>query len=222
MATKKKNSNIGTWSQKAKVKLKMLIPIGITLSPGETLALSEIYQGDVDLLEKNSAEVAKAIRATETGLNITNTLSVARAARSQAVGTFKITKDPIKKREWARRIVVADTTIQAVRDTKMRLSATKDRLTMIKGDMELQLIEAETKAAEMQAYASAGNSLRLAGEKLMHARTRANKLSLEYDNLEVTMEGAESMMSKLSPQALLAKAEEIINRGKDDDENEVK
>ena len=205
-----------TWGQKAKVKLKMLMPVGLVLTPGETSTLAEMYKDDADVLKTNSQEISKAIRATESGLEIANTLATARQARSQAVGTYKITKDPVKKREWARRVVVADTTIQAVRDTKMRLNATKDRLTMIKGDMELQLIEANTKAAEMQAYASAGNSLRLAGEKLMHARSRANKLSLEYDNLEVTMEGAENFMSKLSPKELLAKADEIINRGKDD------
>lgn len=207
-----------SWVQKSKVKLKMLLPMGIVLSPGETITLAEVYKDDAKVLSDNTTEVAKAIRATESSLKITNTLTTARAARSQAVATYKITKDPIKKREWARRIVVADQTIQSVRDVKMRLNATKDRLTMIKGDMELQLIEAETKAAEMQAYASAGNSLRLAGEKLMQARTRANKLSLEYDNLEVTMEGAESLMSKLNPKQLLEKAEEIISRGKDDEE----
>lgn len=214
MAKKKVST---AWAQKAKVKLKMLMPMGMTLSPGETIALSEIYEDDVKVLEKNSAEVSKAIRATESSIPATKIITTARGARSQAVATYKITKDPIKKREWARRIVVADNTIQVVRDVKVRLSATKDRLMMIKGDMELQLMETEAKAAEMSAYAAAGNSLRLAGEKLMQARTRANKLSLEYDNLEVTMEGAEKMMSNLTPEQLLAKADEVIGRGKDDE-----
>lgn len=213
-------SNSGAWLQKAKVKLKVLMPVGVTLSPSETVVLADIYKEDARTLEQNSKEVSKAINATETGLAIANTLSTARTARSQAVGNFKQTKDPIKKREWARRIVVADQTIQTVRDTKMRLNATKDRLTMIKGDMELQLMEAQTRAAEMQAYAQAGQSLRLAGEKLMQARSRADKLELEYNNLEVTMEGAESFASKLTPEALLAKAKEIIDRGKDDDKDD--
>ena len=214
MANKKKGS---TWAQKAKVQFKMLIPTGVMLSPGETATLADIYKNDAQLLEKNQNEVEEAIRATDISLRVSNTLSTARAARSQAVGTFKITKDPIKKREWARRIVVADNTIQAVRGAKTRLTATKDRLTMIKGDLELQLIEANTKAAEMQAYASAGNSLRLAGEKLMHARSRASKLSLEYDNLEITMEGAESLMSDVKPEQLVAKAQAVIDRGIEDD-----
>lgn len=215
MATKKKSAG---WIQKAKVKLKVLVPVGVTLSPSETIVLSQMYDEDVKVLEKNSAEIKKAITATESNLSLGNTLATARAARSQAAGTFKITKDPIKKREWARRIVVADQTIQSIRDVKVRLNATKDRLVMIKGDMELQLMEAEAKAGEMQAYASAGNSLRLAGEKLMQARSRANKLNLQYNNLEVTMEGAEKMINHLSPKELLAKAKEIIERGKDDED----
>lgn len=207
-----------SWAQKASVKLKVLMPMGVRLSPGETLVLSEMYEGDAKQLKDNKAEVAKAIRATESSMIDSNAIKLARGAKSQAIGTYKITKDPIKKREWARRVVVADQTIQTMRGVKSRLGATKDRLTMIMGDMELQLIEAEAKAAEMQAYAAAGNSLRLAGEKLMHARTRANKLKLEYDNLEVTMEGAEKMATGMSDQELLKAADAVLVRGVEDDE----
>lgn len=209
------------WAQKTKVKLKILAPMGITLSPHETVILSKMFQNDVRTLEDNDSEVEQAIDATVRSLGMTNSLTAARAARSQAVTNFKKTKDPIKKREWARRLVIADQTIQSVRDVKMRLGATKDRLVMIKGDMELQLIEAEARAAEMRAYASAGKSLRLAGEKLMQARSRANKVSVEYDNLEVTMEGAETMAGKLSPQTLLLKAKQIIDRGNEEAEEDT-
>lgn len=213
-------SQTANWIQKAKVKLKILVPAGVTLSPSETIILSDMYEDDVQVLKNNKSEVTKAISSTETGLRVTNALKTAKEARTQAVGIYKRTKDPIKKREWARRIVVADQTIQSVRDAKTRLTATHDRLTMIKGDMELQLLEAQARAAEMAAYASAGQSLRLAGEKLMQARSRAEKLSLEYSNLEVTMEGAENFASRLTPEALLNKAKEIINRGKDEEEHE--
>lgn len=206
-----------SWLQKARVRMKLLVPVGVALSPSETVTLAGIYEDDVKVLENNGSEIRTAIAATESGIRTSNSLSAARAARSQAAGTFKITKDPIKKREWARRLIVADQTIQSIRNAQVRLTATKDRLTMIKGDMELQLMEAEARAAEMNAYAKAGNSLRLAGEKLMQARSRANKLNIEYDNLEVTMEGAEKLSSKLSDQELLAKAKDIISRAKDDE-----
>jgi hypothetical protein len=88
---------------------------------------------------------------------------------------------------------------------------------MIKGDIELQLMEANAKAAEMQAYVTAGNGLRLAGEKLMQARTRADKLKLEYDNLEVTMEGAEKAVSNVPENELIDKAQAVVNRSKDDE-----
>lgn len=199
-----------SWAQRAKVKFKFLAPMGVTLTPSETVVLSEIYEKDAAVLKDNTAEVKKAIAATEKIMDIDNSLRTAVGARNQASGTYKITKDPIKKREWARRVVVADQTIKSLRDVKKRLGTTHDRLTMIKGDMELQYIEAEARAQEMKAYASAGNSLRLAGEKLIQARSRANKLKLEYDNLEVTMEGAEKMTSSLSPQELIKKANAIV------------
>lgn len=215
----KSKTSKSAWVQKAKVNFKMMVPMGLSLTPGETIVLSEMYNEDVTTLENNSTEVSKAIRATEKSLNMANTVATARQARSHAVATFKRTKDPIKKREWARRVVVADSAIQTVRGVKLRLGATKDRLTMIKGDMELQLMEAEAKAAEMSAYAQAGNGLRLAGEKLMQARSRANKLGLEYDNLEVTMEGAERALSNVPETQLVSKAEEIIARGEQDEDD---
>lgn len=202
-----------SWAQKSMVKMKVLMPMGVSLSPSETIVLSEMYEGDVKILKDNKSEVSKAIRATESKLVSSNAVKMARAAKSQAVGTYKITKDPVKKREWARRIVIADQTIQTMRGVKTRLEATKDRLTMIMGDMELQLMEAEARAAEMSAYAAAGNSLRLAGEKLIHARSRANRLKLEYDNLEVTMEGAEKFAVGLSDQELLKAADAVVIRG---------
>lgn len=206
------------WAQKAAVKLKVLMPMGVRLTPGETIVLSEMYEGDAKVIKDNKAEVAEAIKTTEQKIISSNALKLARGAKSQAVGTYKITKDPVKKREWARRIIVADQTIQTMRGVKVRLTATKDRLTMIMGDLELQLMEAEARAAEMAAYAEAGNSLRLAGEKLIHARSRANKLKLEYDNLEVTMEGAERMASGLSDAELLSAADNIVVRGVEEDE----
>lgn len=211
--TKSKSS----WAQKSMVKLKVLMPMGVRLSPAETIVLSEMYEGDAKVIKDNKVEVAKAIRATETKIVSGDAVKMARAAKSQAVGIYKRTSDPIKKREWARRIIVADQTIQTMRGVKNRLASTKDRLTMIMGDLELQLMESEAKAAEMAAYAQAGNSLRLVGEKLMDARSRANKLKLEYDNLEVTMEGAEKMASGLTDAELLAVAENIALRGTEDE-----
>lgn len=207
MATKKTGSN---WMQKTKVKLKILAPIGLHLSPSETIVLAEMYDNDVKVIDKNNDELQKALVATRDSTTIAEGLAEASAARNKAAGTYKMTKDPIKKREWARRVVVADQTVQTMRDVKMRMDNTRDRLTMIKGDLELQLMEAEAKAQEMHAYAQAGKGLRLVGERLIQARNRASNLKLEYDNLEVTMEGAEKLINGLAPDELLNKADEIV------------
>lgn len=198
-----------TWLRRMSVKVKLRAPVGIKLTTGETMALAEIYNEDAKKIRENESEVTKALSSTKT-LDVSDSIEESQMAKSVAVATFKRTKDPIKRREWARRVVVADQAIKSMRGMKKRMSATHDRLTMIKGDLELQLMEAEARAQEAKAYAMAGKQLRLVGEKLINARTRAKTMKVEYDNLEITMEGAEQAISgKLDPEELLEEAERL-------------
>lgn len=198
------------WTQRMMVNAKLRAPVGIQLSSKETIALAEIYKEDARKIEENEREVSLAIDASST-LDLADSIEEARMAKSSAVSVFKRTKDPIKRREWARRVVVADTTTRSLLAMKKRMTATHDRLVMIKGDLELQLLEAEAKAQETLAYARAGKQLHLAGEKLIDARTRARSLKLEYRNLEVSMEGAESKIDKRDSEEILMEAERIAN-----------
>ena len=202
MAKKKSN-----WMRRFAVRAKLKSPVGIRLTGGETIALAEIYEKDVVEIRENQKEVDQAIIATR--MDPSQAIAKSMAARSSALGTYKITKDPVKKREWARRLVVADATLHSIRDTKKRLDATQDRLRMIKGDMELQLMQTEARAAETRAYAEAGGQLRLAGEKLIDARTRAQNVKVEYKNLEITMEGVEKAIDRRTDQDLLDGANKI-------------
>ena len=195
-----------------KVGIKLRAPHGIRLTQGETEALVEIQQEDVQILKDNQQEVLSAIGVTRS-IEVGNQIKKAQSARSVAAATYRNTKDPIKKREWARRLVVADTTRKGLVDMKNRMSTTRDRLEMIKGDLELEIIEAEARVAETTAYAKAGNQLRLAGETLVNARTRAKGNVIEYSNLEIRMEGAEKLINDSEPEDLLAQADAIIGIG---------
>jgi hypothetical protein len=192
-----------------RVKMKLKAPHGVRLSPGETEALVEIQEQDIQVLKDNQQEVLSAIGVTRS-IEVGNQIKKAQSARSVAAATYRNTKDPIKKREWARRLVVADTTRKGLVDMKNRMTATRERLDMIRGDIELQLVEAEAKVAETKAYAKAGNQLRLAGETLISARTRAKNNTIEYTNLEISMEGAEKLINDEDPQDLLAQADAIL------------
>lgn len=198
-----------TWLNRYRVKLKLKSPKGVRLSQGETEALIELQQNDVQVLKDNQQEVLSAIGVTHS-VEVGNQIKKAQAARSVAATTYRNTKDPIKKREWARRLVVADNTRKGLVDLKDRMKVTRERLEMIKGDIELQIIDAEARVAETTAYAKAGKQLLLAGETLVSARTRAESGAIEYTNLEVTMEGAEKMIANVKPEELLAQADKIV------------
>lgn len=208
MADKAKKT---TFIDRFKVGIKLKVPHGVRLSQGETQALLEIQEKDVAVLKDNQQEVLAAIGVTQ-AVEVKDQIERARTARSLAAATYKTTKDPIKKREWARRLVIAHNTHKSLTDMKNRMIATKNRLHMIAGDIEMQLIEAEAKVQETAAYAKAGRQLRLAGETLVNARTRAKTNAIEYTNLEITMEGAEKLITNTKPEELIAQADKIIGR----------
>lgn len=200
---------MSAWFNRFRVRLKLKAPHGIRLTQGETEALADIQQADVQVLKDNQQEILSAIGVTRS-VEVGNQIKKAQSARSAAATYYRNTKDPIKKREWARRLVVADTTRKGIVDMKNRMTVTRERLEMIKGDIELQIVEAEVRVAETTAYAKAGKQLQLAGETLISARTRAKSSAIEYTNLEVTMEGAEKMISSTDPEDLLSQADAII------------
>lgn len=203
-----------TWFNRFKVGIKLKAPHGVRLTQGETEALVDIQKEDVQVLKDNQQEVLSAIGVTRS-LEIGNQIKKAQSARSAAATYYRNTKDPIKKREWARRLVVADNTRKGLADMKNRMTATRERLEMIKGDLELEIIEAEARVAETAAYAKAGKQLQLAGETLVNARTRAKGNAIEYTNLEISMEGAEKLINDADPEQLLAQADAILGGKKD-------
>jgi len=207
MGTKKLQSN---WFQRFSVKVKVQAPVGIRLTTGETVALADIYEQDVTKIKKNQQEVLSAVGATTLKDN-TLAIDKAMSAKNNAAGIYRRTADPIKKREWARRLLVADHALKSMRNMRKRMTTAHDRLEMIKGDIELQLMEAEGRAAEARAYAKAGKQLRLAGQNLVDARSRAKDLKLEYTNLEITMEGAEKVIDSRNPEDLLVEADQLLN-----------
>lgn len=196
------------WLNRRRVKLKLKAPSGVKLSHGETEALIDIQEEDIQVLKENEKEVLAAISVTQT-VQVGRQIKKAQNARSIALTSYKNTKDPIKKREWARRLVVADTTRTSLVDMTNRMNAARDRLMMIRGDIELQIVEAEARVAETTAYASAGKQLQLAGESLVSARTRAKSNAIEYTNLEVSMEGAEKLVNQTDAKEILAQADKI-------------
>jgi hypothetical protein len=119
-----------TWFNRFKVGIKLKAPHGVRLTQGETEALVDIQKEDVQVLKDNQQEVLSAIGVTRS-LEIGNQIKKAQSARSAAATYYRNTKDPIKKREWARRLVVADNTRKGLADMKNRMTVTRERLEMI-------------------------------------------------------------------------------------------
>lgn len=199
---------MSTWTQKAKLKLKLASPIGVTLSNSEAKILLQEQEKAVRVLEKDETRIEKI----RDGINIDIDESIAESteALNQARGTYKRTKNPVLKREWARRMVIADKTTQTLVQTKKRTELVASRLKMIAGDIRLEIMAAEARAAETKMYVEAGDTLRLVGDKLLQARAKSKPMKMEYKNLEVTMEGAEKLVSSIPDEQIIQEAERLL------------
>lgn len=197
-----------TWMQRAKLKLKLASPVGVTLTNSETKVLLAEQQKAVELLEKDESRIAKIQRTID--IDIDDSIAEASEALNQARGTYKRTKNPILKREWAKRMVIADRTTQELVQTKKRTELVMSRLKMVAGDIRLELMAAEARAAETEMYVNAGDTLRLVGDKLIQARAKSKPMKIEYQNLEVTMEGAEKMVMDIGDEEILREADRLL------------
>ena len=118
------------------------------------------------------------------------------------------TKNPIKKREWARRLIVTNNMIKQLRETQKNIKVTGERLGMLKQDLEWELITARIKVIEAKTYAETEKQLRLAGQELINARSEAEEVKVNYSNLEITME---NVKEQINSKNLLEEAEKLAN-----------
>ena len=200
---------MSSWATKQKLRVKMLKPSGVTLTPKESEHLADSKEEDLRVIEGNLEELEDARISTST-YDMKKNMEKVEGALSMAKGVYKRTKNPIKKREWARRIVVANNTRQTLKDTVARVEQARERFEAIAQDMEMEKMRAEAQIKEARLYAKAGKYLNLKGEELLSARSSAKNLKVEYKNLEVTMEGAEQL---LVDDDFTQEADKIVGRG---------
>lgn len=185
---------MSSWAAKQKLRIKMLKPSGVNLTPKESEQLAEDKREDLRLIDSNMSELREA-RNKISVQEIKGNIEQVEESLRRAKGVYKQCKNPIKKREWARRVVVANNTRETLKESLNRLENAKQRFEMLGQDMEMEKMQAKVRIQEAEVYAKAGKYLTLKGEELVNARSNAKKMQIEYDNLEVSMEGAEKLLS---------------------------
>ncbi len=199
---------MGNWVSKMRMKVKLAAPKGVTLSNSEAKLLLKEQKEVIKTLESDSRGIERAKDGFY--IKLDDSISEASLALNAARGTYKRTKNPILKRDWARRMVIADKTVNELIQTKRRTELVLDKLRMVAGDIKLELIAAEARAAETKMYVDAGDTLRLVGDRLIKARIKAKPLKIEYNNLEVGIETAMGLVSEMHDDEIIKEAEAMI------------
>lgn len=193
------------------LKMKLRAPAGVKLDSGETAAIIDIWKKDQRTLTQNNNQLEEADASIKRTLDhkLPDVLAEVTQARTEAARFFKITKDPIKKREWARRLVIADHALHSVRDSKKRMTGMSDRIKTLVADASLEKQALDIRIAEAEAYLKMGKGLHLVGESLINARLRASSTSIEFTNLEFGIEAAEKLVRQTSDSNIIAQAKAI-------------
>lgn len=198
------------------LKMKLRAPSGVKLSSGETAAIIDIWKKDQRVLTQNNTQLEEADASIKRTLEykLPDVLAEVTQARTEAARFFQITKDPLKKREWARRLVIADHAMNSVRDSKKRMTGMSDRIKTLVADASIEKQALDIRIAEAEAYLKMGKGLHLVGESLINARLRAQSSSIEFTNLEFGIEAAEKLVRKTDDSKIMSQAKAIAGGSK--------
>jgi hypothetical protein len=192
------------------LNMKLRSPKGVKLSNNETSAVINIWKEDAKKLEKNNSTLESAAKQISSNLILLpDALEETTKARSDAARFFKITKDPLKKREWARRLVVAERARTSIKGAQKRMEGMSERIKTLVADATLEKRALDIRVGEAEAYQKMGDGLHLVGESLINARSRAKTMEIEFSNLELGIETLEKSVKGSSDEELLLEAERI-------------
>lgn len=197
------------------LNLRLRVPAGVKLTAGETSTLIDVWKDDQKILTGNHTQLETANQAITRNISrIPDSLQEVTQARTEAARFFKITKDPIKKREWARRLVVAERARVAIKGSQKRMIVMQDRIKTLVSDAVLEKRALDTRIAEAEAYAKMGTGLKLVGESLIDARFKVKANEIHFRDLELGIEDLDKTIKAVGDDSIMAEAKSILSGGK--------
>ncbi len=197
------------------LNLRLRVPAGVKLTAGETSTLIDVWKDDQKVLTENHTQLETASQAIARNINrIPEALQEVTLARTEAARYFKITKDPLKRREWARRLVVAERARVAIKGSQKRMVVMQDRVKTLVQDAVLEKRALDTRIAEAEAYAKMGSGLKLVGESLIDARFKVKANEIHFRDLELGIEDLDKVVKQVGEDSIMAEAKLILSGGK--------
>lgn len=185
-------------------------PKGLVLKGDEARMTITKWEGEVRSIASDEYRIGEVVpkmklRLTEIDENVKGAVSELKEARDR----FREVKTPVAKRRWARRLVYATRTLEYLHNSKQLMKLNVERAEASIEDAKIigRLIGEKVRDAKL--YYELNGELRLVGEMLaaaeqIHDRTRGME-----KEVEVSVEGLESLIQKMDDKKLMAEAERI-------------
>lgn len=187
------------------------LPMGLTLKGSEAEKVITIWKDerkDVERkqwdFEKLATKVQKRLKELEP--SILDSAKEVKVARSN----YKKSVNPIARRRWARRLVLAGELHKYNRNSKVQLEAMCERVKDAIEDSKLVTNLITSRIADAEIYYQLNGRLKLVGKDLAAATRQYAMPEIEYKNAEFTMEQIEKNLSNKDDDTLLIEAEAIM------------
>lgn len=202
--------------RKTVLKLKLASPREVTLNENEAGEVINQWEEELDNTEKSITKIKKAEYSIDRHLeDVKDDKEEVRKNLSDAKRYFKTTKNPVKRREWARRVVIANNTLQSLVDSEKRVRDSVDRTKSYVAEAKLVETALETRIREAKIYRELNGGLKLVGQSLIDARTRFKQFDVEYTNFDINLESLKKEVESRKDENVVKEAETFrhVSRG---------
>lgn len=199
--------------------LKQTEPKGDKLTGVEADALIKDWGDQKSLVyqrEQTLSTVADKIEVRQG--EISDDLPEATTQLREAKRIFKITKNPVARRKWARKVVLRSAYYEYLRNSKITLESTVERVRDAIEDAKLVYDMIDHRVKDAKIYRELNGGIHLVGKALIDARSRHQFPEIEYQSLEYSMEQLESEVSSKTDDQVLIEAQSIVEGGKSKNE----
>lgn len=199
--------------KRAVLKRRAAKPSGVKLSDADARLVIREWKDEVEATTKSIAKLKSVdYRSASHLAKVGEAKDNVASQLVEAKRCFKISKNPLKKEEWARKVLIANKTLKTLVESEKRVQGSIDRAKSFIAEASLVKTMLDTRISEAELYREMNGGLKLVGEALIDAKSRYKEVDFEFENLELGFEHLEQGVISSPADAVIKEAQELVGK----------
>lgn len=190
------------------------VPRGIVLKDEKAEELIESWEDKQVVVEEDAQRFANVVPSLHARIKEVDIEAKTEARNLAGIKKhYSGIKTPLTKRRWARRLVLSQKTLDHLKESQQLMRLNVDRAEAAIEDAKAigRLLDHKIKDARL--YYELNGQIRLLGSALAFAENIESQTGHIEKDVEVSVEGLESIVSKFDDEDLVRQADAIVGKG---------